>query len=195
MAPAMSNFSHELEALKADKNLSSADLVNRTEVDPATFSRIKSGERNITFDHLRLVCKAFPDRAARLLRARLLDECDIPGGEHISVDIIGGALAEMGERSATPRYRVPLPPALQTAMDTIAESLGNDPKLRGMILWIARRVRLNCGQTETRLEQVSSAVAAAALNEALSGSGTKPAPGGGRIAQVHYGKAKRKRGK
>lgn len=46
-----------------------------------------------------------------------------------------------------------------------------------------------------RVEQISQSAAQAALNESGGGSKEPPVQAGGPVAPVHYGKARRKRGK
>lgn len=189
----MSNFAHELEALKSEKHLSASDITARSGVDVATLSRVKAGERDITFEHLRLICRAFPDYAARLLRARLLDECGGPGGEKIRIELVDEKHLVMGERSVAPVYRTPLPPAVDGAMRVIIDNLGTDPKLRNVMLFIAERLKLT--PSSAKIETHGGAILDGALSGDADAVGKRPAPSGPPAGPVHYGKARRKRSK
>ncbi|TXH09647.1 MAG: XRE family transcriptional regulator [Hyphomicrobiaceae bacterium] len=139
----MSYFAHQLEALKTQRNLTALEISKRTGVAIATLSRVKKGERNITFDDLHLLCRAFPAESPVLLRARLLDECDVPGGEKLEIIFRDPQEKHHLMADAPPPYQIPLPPALDEAMGFIVSELGHDPKLRNTMLWIGERIKIS----------------------------------------------------
>jgi DNA-binding Xre family transcriptional regulator len=189
-----SNLAHAIEALKADLQITQTDIVDRTGIDPATFSRLRAGVRNMTFDDVRQMCLKFPEQSAGLLRARLLDECGGPGGDQIHIGIVsGGARPESPPAPDALRYFPALAPAVDQAVRKIIAALPRDAKLRTVIQFIGDR--LNCCQTEDRVETYAVAAGAAVLNELHGGAKPPPgqsvAPGGA----AHYGKGRRKRAK
>lgn len=138
----MSQFAAELETVKVERQINAAEICRITGVEQAVLSRVKNGAQNITFDELERVCLAFaiaPVYQARLLRARLLDECHRPGGKLLSIEIKGEpGTAEL--RETAPGYTASLPPAHARAIQKIVNHMPKDARLRNVVLFMAERL-------------------------------------------------------
>ena len=130
-------LAHELEALKQDRGLNQTQLAAAAGIDSATLSRVRAGVRPMTFEDVALIRAAFNGVgiwSARLLRARLLDECHGPGADRIAITLDGKTLANAALRESGPVYSSP---KLAKAMKRIHDHVGNDSKLRDVILFLA----------------------------------------------------------
>lgn len=129
-------LAHEIEALKADRGLNQTQLASASAIDSATLSRVRAGVRQMTFEDVALLRAAFNGVGvwpARLLRARLLDECYGPGAERIAITLDGKS-NPAALRETSPVYSSP---KLEKAMRKIHAHVGSDSKLRDVILFLA----------------------------------------------------------
>lgn len=131
-------LAHELEIFKKELGLTQTNLSSATEVDVGTLSRVKSGGRQMTYDELAKIRRVYATKGlwpARLLRARLLEDCTGPGANQISIEIDGTLPALAKE--AGPPYLVGLAPKVDQAMRRIAANISGDAKLRDLILYVS----------------------------------------------------------
>lgn len=130
-------LAHEIEALKQDRGMNQTQLAAAVGIDSATLSRVRAGVRQMTFEDVSLIRAAFNGVGiwpARLLRARLLDECHGPGADRVAVTLDGKATPASSLRETGPVYSSP---KLAKAMKKINAHVGNDSKLRDVILFLA----------------------------------------------------------
>jgi transcriptional regulator with XRE-family HTH domain len=135
-------LAHEIEALKADRGMNQTELAAAAGIDSATLSRVRAGVRPMTFEDVALLRRAFNNVglwAARLLAARLRDECHGPGAKQVSITV-DGATAPSIMHDESPDYFGGLPPKVEKAMLKISAHCGSDPKLRDMILFLAEHL-------------------------------------------------------
>lgn len=135
-------LAHEIESLKAERGINQTELAAAANIDSATLSRVRAGVRQMTFEDVALLRRAFNNVGlwpARLLRARLLDECHGPGADQITITLSSPTSHAVMQESA-PDYFGGLPPKVEKAMLKIAAHVPGDPKLRDMILFVAERL-------------------------------------------------------
>ena len=108
-------------------------------------SRIRKGDErqsNIQFEDLNRVAAAIgPEEEIylRLLRARLLDQCDDKRAARIMIEILGTKISGGPIQSAL--RNLPLMPAhWETALVNIAQNMKTDAGLRETILWLGNEV-------------------------------------------------------
>lgn len=130
-------LAHEIEALKQDRGLNQTQLAAAAGIDSATLSRVRAGVRQMTFEDVAILRASFNGVGiwpARLLRARLLDECHGPGAERIAITLDGKTPPSNAWRETAPVYSSP---KLSKAMKRINDPVGSDAKLRDVILFLA----------------------------------------------------------
>lgn len=136
----MSKIAHEIETLKTELGWNQTELAAQSGIDVATLSRLRTGERQISFDDVkRIRCIAPGIWPARILKARLLDEVSGPGSKQISIAIRDEpACAVM--RDDSPPYLANLSPKVDKALKRIAANVNSDAKLRDVVLFLAQHL-------------------------------------------------------
>jgi transcriptional regulator with XRE-family HTH domain len=139
----MNKTAHEIEALKTALNLNQTDLAKLTGVDVATFSRLRTGDgaRQISFNDLERVRRVVPvEWAARLLRARLLDQNTGPGSKLIQILLRDESDLPAELKETGTEYGRNLGPDLDRAMRRLGSAAKDDSKLRSVLLFLARQL-------------------------------------------------------
>lgn len=142
----MSHFIREFEQLVASKTQLTPNRVwGLAGMDASMLSRIRKGDErqsNIQFEDLNRVAAAIgPEEEIylRLLRARLLDQCDDKRAARIMIEILGTKISGGPIQSAL--RNLPLMPAhWETALVNIAQNMKTDAGLRETILWLGNEV-------------------------------------------------------
>lgn len=132
----MSYLAEEFENLLKENKLRPADVARTSGITEAAISRLRSGAQSyMSSEYLEKIAAAIgssPMIHARLLRARMLDDCSGPGRDYITIEIRGEKIPRLKEDG--PAYAIKLPPKLDAAMRTIAQHLASDTELKNIIL-------------------------------------------------------------
>jgi hypothetical protein len=142
----MSYIANTLNELLVASKLTAAELARSGAANAAQISRIRSGAQVwVAPEDLRRLAEVFAKRIggehfqtihARLLYARLHDECVGPGATHIAIEL----RSEDGHpalKVASPSPKPVLPPKIQQNLDVIANHITANRHVRDLIENIA----------------------------------------------------------
>lgn len=136
----MTIFARELERLRKERTtVSWAELSRMSGVDQATISRVRSGEQSISFPDVDRIAVALGDSPlihARLLKARLLEQCNNPGGKLLSITIRGEQTPAPDHPQDNPWSN--LPPSIEADLTTIAQNITHDKSGRKIVHGLAK---------------------------------------------------------
>lgn len=157
----MSQFIKEFEEILEEKKIrSGSKIFEIAGLDKSMLSRIRAGAR-IQFGEIARVAAALdgePMTFLRLLRARLLEECNDPRAARIRIAIAGEARGVAPDSAR--RELPPLPPKIETALRNIVAAIPHDAGLRKTILWLGNEVFSSETVEHAALEVLDAAVAA-----------------------------------
>jgi len=138
----MSYLANAIQGLLGDKKMTAADLARAAELTEAQISRLRTATKVRASDEdLIAIAKGFGGSAkthAQLLYARLNDDLSGPGAQFISITLKLSIPNKTAQ--AVPPSR-PLPPGLQSDIDTIIQQLPDNRTAREMVHSIARLCR------------------------------------------------------
>ena len=143
----MSHIANALDLELKHTKQTAAELARRSSVNEAQISRIKSGLQIWVGpeDLVSLANGLFPSQTeniklahARLLHARLMDECCGPGAKYISLALTEGLAIPSDKESPSQPI---LPPGLQENLDLIALHINHDRTVQDFVKTIANFCR------------------------------------------------------
>jgi len=133
----MSNFGAKLVEIMERRDLTAAEISRNCGVSQPLISKWVNGQQSfVSADDLRQISNYItnqPSERAELVRAHVLDEIMVPGGELLSITILGKPTIKHEEHA----YWAALPLKLQRALEVLGKEAVGDVDVRAVLLSLA----------------------------------------------------------